>query len=197
MRTYIHVCLAPDFSFASNLQGLKENVFHILIFFHWEKICSAYCFFLHIHLLTSKGWGLLQCWCGSRSIPPCALFQETLECVGPDQLFFPPKNCMWYVTCIIGNSLGWPRKRRNPPFFVKTVPSLILKPKHETDEVTIIVGLNKYNCISTILYQSLHNWTTFTLLIVFVVTCQNSGQWSFPGPCHVLGLYFEYNLLHR
>ena len=49
------------------------------------------------------------------------------------------------MTCIIGNSLGWPRKRRNPPFFVKTVPLLILKPKHETDEVTI-VGLNKYNC---------------------------------------------------
>ena len=104
-------------------------------FFHWEKICSEYSFF-HIHLLISKGWGLLQCWYGSRSIPPCALFQETLECVGPEHfnlVSFPRiiKNAAnvqkWWVTCTIGNSLRWPKNRRNPPFFVKTVPSLILK----------------------------------------------------------------------
>ena len=30
-------------------------------------------------------------------------------------------------TCITGNSWFWPKKRRNPPFFVKTLPLLTLK----------------------------------------------------------------------
>ena len=44
---------------------------------------------------------------------------------------------MTRITCKRGNSLGWPKKRRNPPFFEKTVPPLTLNNEYSDGKFTI------------------------------------------------------------
>ena len=75
----------------------------------------------------------MQAWCPSRSCPPTTrqsgAFQETAGGSSPVQRWMQDdqiSRILMILTCIKGNSSGWPMNRRKPGFVEKTVDSLIL-----------------------------------------------------------------------
>ena len=87
----------------------------------------------------------MQAWCPSRSCPPTTqqsgAFQETVGGSSPVQRWMQDdqiSRILMILTCIKGNSSGWPMNRRKPGFVEKTVDSLIL------GEISFFLKLYKF-----------------------------------------------------
>ena len=96
---------------------------------------------------------------------------------------------MTRITCKRGNSLGWPKKRRNPPFFEKTVPPLTLNNEYSDGKFTIQQDHNRKLVCVELFNKTLERWWAP------VVTCRSSYQWSLPALRKVLELSFGSELL--